>query len=421
MKMNDKVKSDTLEQGEFRAHCREWLSNNRPKPFTGQVRTTVHPRISTPEYFRWMQDWQISAFEGGLVGCDYPKEYGGGGRADCQRIANQEMQRIGTPMFIGGQGLSLVAPTLLECGSEYLKKRFLAKALSGEEIWCQGFSEPNAGSDVANQETFAEKKGDSWVINGQKVWTSLYEYSDWMILLTRTDRSHKHKGLTYFCVPVKTELGKGMEMRPLIKMTGEAGFAEEFFKDLTVDDKYRLGDEGAGWTVALTTLKHERGQGHLVLPAAGGYAPARRAEAKKDEAVRVEPALVALARNSARNGRSAADDPVIRDRIMKAIIEKKGFDESNRRAGVKGLIDHPMRIPMQHKLVNSEIDQHQAALSVEIEGISASLRRPLTSAWYGGAWGNGYMSSFGMTIAAGTSEILRNQLGERILGLPKSK
>ncbi|MEE8399677.1 MAG: acyl-CoA dehydrogenase family protein [Desulfobacterales bacterium] len=419
--MNDKVMSDTPEQAEFRAHCREWLPNNRHKPFSGKTRTDVHPRISTPEYFRWMQEWQMSAFDGGLIGCDYPKEYGCGGHTDCQRIANEEMQRIGTPPFIGGQGLSLVAPTLLECGSEYLKKRFLAKALSGEEIWCQGFSEPNAGSDVANQETFAEKKGDSWVINGQKVWTSLYEYSDWMILLTRTDRSHKHKGLTYFCVPIKTELGKGVEMRPLIKMTGEAGFAEEFFKDLTVDDKYRLGDEGAGWSVAMTTLKHERGQGHLVLPTAGGWQPVRKDDAKKDKAVPVEPALVALARNSTRHGKSAVDDPVIRDRIMQAMIKQKGFNESNRRTGVKGLVDHPMRIPMESKLVSSEIDQEQSALRMDIEGISAALSRPLESAWYGGASGNAYMTSFAMTIAAGTSEIQRNQLGERILNLPKSK
>jgi len=415
--MNDKPKIDTPEQAEFRAHCREWLPENRPEPFTGRVQTETHPRISSPEYHAYLQAWQKSAYDAGLVGCDYPGEYGGGGRTDCQRVANEEMQRIGTPMLIGKQGLSLVAPTLIECGSEFLKKRFVAKALSGEEQWCQGFSEPNAGSDVANQETFAEKKGDNWVINGQKVWTSLYEYADWMIILTRTDRSHKHKGLTYFCVPMKSELGKSVEVRPLIKLNGEAGFAEEFFKDLTVHDDYRLGDVGQGWTVALTTLKHERGQGHLLEPMAGGYAQVRRAGTRADKTTPVEPPLIALARNSTRSGKSAADDPVIRDRIMQTVIKRRAFNESNRRAAVKGLIDHPMRIPMQHKLVSSEIEQEEAALGMAIEGIPTGLRQT----GYGGSWGNRWMSSYGMTIAAGTSEIQRNQLGERILGLPKSK
>jgi len=421
MNMNDKVKVETPEQAGFRAHCREWLSENRPAPFTGQMRTKDHPRRNTLEFHQWLQDWQKAAYGAGLVGCDYPKEYGGGGRTDCQRVANQEMVRARTPMLIGKQGLSLVTPTLIDCGSEFLKTRFIPKALSGEEIWCQGFSEPNAGSDVANQETFAEKKGDHFVINGQKVWTSLWDYADWMILLTRTDRSHKHNGLTYFCVPVAPELGKSMELRPLINVNGGADFAEEFFKDLTVHEKYVIDGVGKGWSVALTTLKHERGQGEFVEPVAGGISTATKVESEADKAAKVEPPLVALARKSLRYGKPAADDPVIRDRIAQQMVREKGFDESNRRSAVKGLVDHPMRIPMQFKLVNSEIAQDQAALAVDIEGISASLRNSPNPSPSGTSWGNGYIGSFGMTIAAGTSEILRNQLGERVLNLPKSK
>ena len=419
--MNDKVGSDTPEQAEFRAHCREWLSKNRPEPFKGQVLLKDHPRRNTPEYFQWLQDWQKAAYDAGLVGCDYPKEYGGGGRTDCQRVANEEMLRARTPMLVGKQGLSLVSPTLLDEGSEFLKKRFIPKALSGEEIWCQGFSEPNAGSDVANQETFAEKQGDHFVINGQKIWTSLYDYADWMILLARTDRSHKHKGLTYFCVPVEPELGKTMELRPLINVNGGADFAEEFLKDLTVHEKYVINAVGQGWTVAMTTLKHERGAGHLVEPVAGGMSTATKVEVEADKSAKVEPPLVALARKSLRLGKSAADDPVMRDRIMQVLIREKGFDQSIRRGAVKGLLDHPMRIPMQFKLVNSEIAQEQAALAVDIEGISANLRDSANRSLAGGSWGGAYIGSYGMTIAAGTSEILRNQLGERVLGLPKSK
>ncbi len=142
------------------------------------------------------------------MGCDFPKEYGGGGRTDCQRIANQELARAGSPALPNDTALRMGAFTLLEHGSEYITKRFIPKMLSCEEMWCQGFSEPNAGSDVANQETFAEKQGDNWVINGQKIWTSNAEWADWMILVTRTDRSHKHKGLTYFVNPIKENLGK---------------------------------------------------------------------------------------------------------------------------------------------------------------------------------------------------------------------
>jgi alkylation response protein AidB-like acyl-CoA dehydrogenase len=261
---------------------------------------------------------------------------------------------------------------------------------------------------VANQETFAEKKGDSWVINGQKVWTSLWEHTDWMICLCRTDRSHKHKGLTYFCVPIKSEIGKSVEVRPLINVNGGGDFAEEFFKDLTVHDKYRIDEVGQGWAVTLTTLKHERGQGQLLEPTAGGFSLASKVESEEGKAP-IEPHLITLAKKSMRAGKPAAEDPVIRDRMMQVIIREKGFDESNRRTAVKGLVDHPMRIPMQFKLVSTEISLDQAGLAVEVEGVPGG---PLCGA---------YVGSFGMTIAGGTSEILRNQLGERVLGLPKTK
>ncbi len=407
--MNDKVVSDSPEQAEFRAYCREWVSKNKPGPFKGVTTTTAHPRINSQAYQDYLVGWLNSAYKGGLVGCDYPKEYGGGGRTDCQRIANEEMQRVATPMFPSITALRFAAATILEHGTEFLKKRFIPKMLSGEELWSQGFSEPNAGSDVANQETFAEKKGDYWVINGQKVWTSFAEWGEWMILLARTDRSHKHKGLTYFCVPITSELGKSVEVRPLIKLDGSAGFYEEFFKDLTVHDKYRLGDVGEGWAVAMTTLKFERGAGDLVEPAAGGWAPAvpQKAGSKPPEAP-----IISLARNTARHGKTAADDPAIRDRIMEVLIRQTGFQQTMRRGGVKGLLDHPARIPMQFKLVDSEIPQDMAQLGMEIQGAASTM-------W--GSWAGQFMGSFAMTIAAGTSEIQRNQIGERVLGMPKSR
>lgn len=420
--MNDKVASDSPEQAEFRTYCRAWVSKNKPGPPPAERSTKTHPRINSQAYQDYLVGWLNSAYKGGLVGCDYPKEYGGGGRTDCQRIANEEMQRAGTPMFPSITALRFAAATILEHGSEFLKKRFIPKMLSGEELWCQGFSEPNAGSDVANQETFAEKKGDTWVINGQKVWTSFAEWGDWMILLARTDRSHKHKGLTYFCVPIKSEIGKSVEVRPLIKLDGSAGFYEEFFNDLTIDDKYRLGAVGEGWSVAMTTLKFERGAGDLVEPAAGGYgAVAGPPDADGSKRGAPEEPIIRLARNSTRHGKTAADDPAIRDRIMEVLIRKTGFEQTMRRGAVKGLIDHPMRIPMQFKLVDSEIPQDIAALAVDIEGASSTLRSSGSGTGYYGSWSSQYIGSFGLTIAAGTSEIQRNQLGERVLGMPKSR
>ena len=412
--MNDEIKVDTPEQEEFRAYCKEWLDKNHPgPPPPGTPRQAGMGHLSQ-EQFDFLRNWQMSAYAGGLVGCDFPKEYGGGGRTDCQRIANEEMQRIGTPIFPGLTALLMAAPTIMVHGSEEQKRRFLGPMLSGEEIWCQGFSEPNAGSDLANQECFAEKKGDVWVVNGSKIWTSMGEYAQWMILLCRTDRSHKHQGLSYFICPMEGGEGKTLEVRPLVKITGETGFNEVFFKDHEIPDKYRLDEVGKGWAVAMTTLQHERGAGGLVMPMAGGL--------YSDSAIdTAASALVNLAKRSPRKGKTAADDPVIRDRIMQLIIRQNGQSQSGRRTAVKGLVDHPMRIPMAGKVVGTEITQDVTSLAVEILGASSTLYVADKNAPDGGQWPHEYMESYGTTIAAGTSEIQRNQLGERVLGLPKTK
>lgn len=416
--MNDKVKADTPEQEEFRAYCREWLSKNRPDPAPAPAkdRSKAKDGQKTRPAPVYSATWQKLAYEGGLVGCDYPKEYGGGGHTDCQRIANEEMQRAECPGFASYTALQMGTATLLTHGSEYLKKRFIPKMFSGEEMWCQGFSEPNAGSDIANQETFAEKRGDNWVINGQKVWTSGAVGSDWMILLTRTDRSHKHKGLTYFVCPMKENLGKSVEIRPLVKITGETGFNEVFLKDVTVPDKYRLGEEGEGWAVAMTTLMYERDAGTMLSPTSG----ARAASSESDRPISETP-IIRLAKAASRNGKTAADDPVIRDRIVQLMIRQAGLTQTNRRAGVKGLVDHPSRISLQVKLVFSEIDQDLAALAIDIGGVGSTLRPADKNAPMRGIWPHQYIDSFSMTISQGTSEIQRNQIGERVLGMPKSK
>ena len=233
-----------------------------------------------------------------------------------------------------------------------------------------------------------------------------------MIFLGRHDRSDKHKGLTFFVVPIREAVGKGVEIRPLIKITGDGGFNEVFFTDLEIPDTYRLDEVGKGWQVAMTTLLHERGAGPLVTPRGGD----KVADA---DMTAYATALISLAKNSSRNGKTAADDPVIRDRIMDLIIRQTAHAQSMRRARVAGLTDHPLRLPQQNKLVRTEIAQDIANLSIDIEGAANTLSVADSLAPAGGQWPLAYLNTFGMLIAAGSSEILRNILGERILGLPK--
>ncbi len=412
--MSASARKDAPEQTEFRAHCQQWLRANVPPPAPVRLPQTAL-EIMTREQLDYLCAWQKAAYDAGLVGCDYPVECGGGGRTDCQRIANEEMQRVGTPYFPNVIGLGMAAPTIYHHGSEQLKRELLPKLLSGEEIWCQGFSEPGAGSDLASVQTFAEPRGDKWIINGHKVWTSLAHFASWMILLARTDKTAKHAGLSYFVVPIRSALGKGVTVRPLIKITGETGFNEVIFEDLEIDDRMRLDEVGKGWTVAMTTLMHERGAGPLVTPQSGG-----RRDGENEDTGNAS-RLIELARQSWRHGACAADDPVIRDRIMQLAIREEGFRLNQKRAQVPALVEDVMRIPLQWKLVISELSQDAAALALDIEGAAGSLYMADPNAPQSGRWPLAYLNSFGMTIAAGTSEVQRNILGERVLGLAKTR
>jgi alkylation response protein AidB-like acyl-CoA dehydrogenase len=411
--MSDNAKKDTAEQAEFRRYCQHWLKDNiPPQP---PVRLPQGPlEIMTQDQLDYLGSWQKAAFDAGLIGCDYPVEYGGGGRSNCQKVANQEMQRAGTPYLPNVIGLGMAAPTIFHHAQEHLKRDLLPRLFSGEDIWCQGFSEPGAGSDLASVQTFAQKKGDKWLINGHKVWTSLAHFASWMILLCRTSKDHKYDGLSYFVVPIKSAIGKGVTVRPLIKITGETGFNEVIFEDLEIDDSYRLDELGKGWQVAMTTLLHERGAGELQTPRSGGMK-------SKSTHSTSSSSLIELARNCQRDGRPAADDPLLRDRIMQQAIREAGLHQNQRRARVPALLDHPQRVQLQNKLLASEIAQDTAALALEVEGASASLYLGDDNAPGGGQWPMAYMNSYGMTIAAGTSEVQRNILGERVLGMSKSK
>lgn len=413
--MKDSARKDTPEQVAFREHCRNFLKTGIPVSPKFRLPQSALA-ITTREQLDFLIGWQKTAYQAGLVGCDYPKEYGGGGRKDCQRIANEELSKAPAYFFPNIVGLGMAGPAIYHHGTEEQKKRFLPKILSGEEIWCQGFSEPDAGSDLANVQTFGVKEGDKWVVNGQKIWTTMAQFAQWMILLCRHDTSQKYTGLTYFLAPMKSASGKGVDVRPLIKMTGESGFNEVFLNDLAIPDAYRLDDVGKGWQVAMTTLLHERGAGALVTPRSDGFG-GQKSAGHSSSALD----LIELARKCSLNGRNASEDPVIRDRIIRMIIREKGFQQCVRRARVKGLVDNELRIPLQNKVVRTEILQDTAALALDIEGTLGFYYIGDKNALEKGQWPLLYMNSYGMTIAAGTSEIQRNILGERILGLPKSK
>ncbi len=405
--MSEAEQKDTPEQAEFRAYVRKWLKDNKPaKP---PFRLPQSPlEVMTEEQRVYLCAWQKKCYDAGLIGTDIPKAYGGGGATDKrQRIVNQEMGHADVPYFINVIGLGMAAPTILVHGTEEQKRRYVPGILSSDEIWCQGFSEPGAGSDLANSQTFAEKRGDMWVINGHKVWTSLAHFASWMILLCRTSRDDKYKGLSYFIVPIKG--AKGVTVRPLIKITGETGFNEVLFDNLEVPDTLRLDQVGNGWNVAMTTLLYERGAAES----------AGRAEQSLSSVV---DRLISLGKKTRRDGRPAIEDPVLRDRIVQFAIRAEGIKQTFRRARVPALTgNNPMRIPLQGKLIGSEFNQEAAALALEIEGQKANYYLGDSRAPDNGAWPLAYMNSYGITIAAGTSEIQRNILGERVLNLPKSK
>lgn len=398
------AENEAPEQREFREYARRWLEENRPS--APSFRLPLSPlEVMTDEQCSYLRAWQRKCWEAGLVGTDYPKAYGGAGYKGFQRIASQEMSASKVPFLINIIGLSMAAPTILHHGTEEQKKQFLPGCLSADAIWCQGFSEPGAGSDLANAQTTAEKSGDEWIINGHKVWTTLGRFADYMILLARTSRDDKYKGLTYFLSPIKGHAG--VEVRPLIKITGETGFNEVLFEDARISDSLRLDQVGAGWTVAMTTLLHERGAAET---AGGGWNVGDTIER-----------LIALAKRTERDGRSVADDPMIRDTLIKLAIDAQGIRENARRARVPALNDHPMRLALSNKVLVSEWAQNCAHLGMEIEGLASSLYFGDENAPDAAYWPLAYMNSYGMTIAAGTSEIQRNILGERVLNLPKTK
>jgi alkylation response protein AidB-like acyl-CoA dehydrogenase len=369
----------------FRDEFRSWLAENPPPPDPGDVGDDARNA--------WRGAWQRQLYEGGWAAPNWPNEYGGRGATLTQSaIYFEEIGRARVPLPANVLGILLGGPTLMVWGTDEQKERYLTPILSAEEIWCQGFSEPDAGSDLASLKTRAVKDGDDWLVTGQKVWTSGAQYAKWCMLVARTDPdAPKHKGLTYFLMDMEQD---EVQVRPLRQITGEAEFNELFIEDARIPDENVIGGVGNGWKVALTTLMNERAGLGFTLQ------------------IRLRQILDDVIAAAAERGR--LDDP----RIADEIAELNARCEAIRLMAWKGLTDterygQPGPEGSLVKWLWSETNQRVTQLAADVVGAEA-----LTA---GTGWSYELLRARGNTIEGGTTEILKNIVAERVLGLPRLK
>ena len=394
------------ELDEFQAEAEAWFEENDPHD-PGFLLPQSFMEVGTDQQFEFLRNWQRKVYEAGYLGMAWPKEFGGGGVDQAfQDIATAVMMRQNVPFMTNTIGLNWAGPLILDMGSESQKQAYIKRILSAEDIWCQGFSEPDHGSDLGNAQLRALRDGDEFVLNGSKIWTSLGAYADYIILLARTDNqtNTKYEGLSYFLAPMKIE---GINPQPIKKLTGEHGFTQTFFNDARISESCLIGEEGGGWQVAMKTLTYERA---VTGGQAGGVA-SMTVNASE---------VVELARNAMRDGRFAIEDPLVRDQLVSFLMEEKGMDLNNKRAKIPALISEwPASIAMSRKLTGTEWRRRLNQFAVTLQGANASLCVGDTKAVDQGRWQRGYFQAFSGTIGGGTSQIQKNIVGERVLGLPK--
>lgn len=382
----------------FRQEIRSWLTANMPPSYTGDA----FEERSADERFDLQLAWQQQLHTGNWVGIHWPKEYGGRGSTILEQVIySEELARVHAPGIANMLGVMLVGPTLIHWGTEEQKKRFIPKILSAEEIWCQGYSEPGAGSDLASLQTRAVEDGDFFVINGQKVWTSYAHRADWCILLVRTDpHAPKHQGITYLLVDMKTP---GITVRPLVQITGDAEFNEVFFEDVRVPKTNIVGELNRGWQVAVTTLMFERaniGMGFQLEP--------------------VMRQLIDLSKRVSYNGHPAWDDEGVRQQLIQLLIEVQALKYNGYRQLTRQLHGAPPGPEGSiAKLAGSDLNLRIAQFAMGLLGPYSQMALGSPYALDNGKWSRRALASRLMTIAGGTSEIQRGIIGDRVLGLPK--
>jgi alkylation response protein AidB-like acyl-CoA dehydrogenase len=380
---------------EFRDEVRAWLEANNPGP---------EPDGDLDEVIAYRREWQHKLHEGGWAGISWPKEYGGRGATMIeQAIFIGEAARQKTPSPANVLGLAMGGPVVIAHGTDAQKRRYLEPILTAEEIWCQGFSEPESGSDLASLKTRAVKDGDEWVVTGQKVWTTLAQFSKWCMLVARTDPdAPKHQGLTYFLMDMEQE---GVQVRPLVQITGEGEFNEIFIEGARIPEENVVGEVGDGWAVAITTLMNER--------AGLAFGAISQIQNNLER-------LARLAGETRLNGGTAAQDGYYRQRIAQLHIEA----ETMRLNAYRGLTKTMQSgIPGPEGSLGkwqwADINQALTELALEIEGGYAALGRGSEGAIENGAWQYSFLRSRANSIEGGTTDILKNIIAERVLGLPR--
>ena len=390
----------------FTAEAEAWFKDNTPRDVDFMLPLTFM-EVGTDEQFNFLRDWQNKVYEAGYLGAHWPKEYGGGGLHKAfQDAATRIMSKERTPIMLNAIGLNWTGPLLLDRGSEDEKKKYIKGILSADEIWCQGFSEPDNGSDLGNAQTRAVRDGDDYVINGSKIWTTQGNYADYMILLARTnpDAENKYKGLSFFLAPMKAN---GIETVPIKKLTGEYGFTQTFFTDARISADCLMGAEGEGWLIAMQTLEYERG--------------ARSGQAGGHVMMMSDPGdIVRLAREAKLNGKPAIEDEAVREELVELMTEARALGLASRRGNIAPLSqDRPMSLALGSKLSSTDFYQRLNAFAITLQGTRAAYYVGDDSAHDNGIWQRGYLNSFSATIGGGTSQIQRNIIGEHVLGLPK--
>ncbi|PLW81661.1 acyl-CoA dehydrogenase [Kineobactrum sediminis] len=382
----------TAQQQAFRLEVREWLA--------GHVPAQPLASFDTAEGFQQHRDWEVILNQGRWGMVTWPEALGGRG---CDLIEwlifEEEYYRARAPQRVNQNGIFLLGPTLMEYGTEEQRARFLPAMAEGRDIWAQGWSEPNAGSDMAAIRSRADHQGDKYIINGQKTWSTRAVWADWLFGMFRTDpESERHRGLTFILVPLNSP---GITVRPIPQLDGLPGFAEIFFDNVEVDVSNRLGDEGAGWAVAMATAGFERG---LML-----RSPARFQETARR--------LIELYRA---NETTASADPAVKEAVIRAYLDAESYCLSTYQTACR--LTQGGKIGAEsstNKIFWSELDQNMHATAMSILGARAELLPHAPAAQGVGSWLDGFLFSQSGPIYAGTNEIQRNIIAERMLGMPR--
>lgn len=388
----------TPEEEAFRQELRSWLQSHLPAGYDPKH----FDDIDADARFEYQRAWQKTAHQDRWVGIHWPEEYGGRNASLMEMfIFNQELNRAHAPRFANTLGLMMSGPTLIHWGTEEQKQRYLPRILSGDEIWCEGLSEPGAGSDLASMQTRAVEDGDYFVINGQKVWTSFAHRADFIQLFVRTDPdAPKHRGISCLAVDMKTP---GVTVRPLVQITGDSEFNEVFFEEVRVPKTNLIGPKNEGWKVLVTTLMHERA-------GIGSGLPVHRQFSE----------LLKVSKQVEINGQPACEDPAVRQQLAQFAIECKAITYNMFRGFSKRLKGNPPGPEGSvNKLAGSELNMRLARFATELLGPYAQLEQGSPYTIDNGRWPRAALWYRLLTIGGGTSEIQKNILGDRVLGLPK--